>query len=176
MNIHHGRQKQGPLWEIMEGDGSGSINLKQVVEIVSSYVRHNTIAAEELSRLIADVYRTLADVGQPEPVQEERRPAVLIRRSITPEFVVCLECGFRARTLRRHLREVHGLNPNEYRAHWGLPPHHPLIASDYSARRSAIAKTQGLGRRRRPVGRAITATPASANYADIAEAYARASS
>jgi len=102
-------------------------------------------------RLIADVHRALAGVGQPEPVQEKRRPAVSIRYSVRPEFVICLECGFRARTLRRHLSESHGLSPDEYRARWGLPPDHPLIAPGYSAQRSAIAKTEGFGRRGRPV-------------------------
>ena len=134
----------------MEGNkASGKVNLHQVVEIVSSYVRHNTIPADDLPRLIADVYRALAGGGQLAPVQEERRPAVPIRRSVAPEFVVCLECGHRARTLRRHLREAHGLSPDEYRARWGLAADYPLVAPGYSARRSAIAKASGFGRRRR---------------------------
>lgn len=104
----------------MEGnDAPGKVNLRQVVEIVSSYVRHNTIAADDLPRVIADVYRALAGGEQPTPVQEPQGPAVPIRRSVGPEEVVCLECGHRARTLRRHLREAHGLSPNEYRARWG---------------------------------------------------------
>ena len=133
----------------MEGNGaSGKVNLHQVVEIVSSYVRHTTIAAADLPRLIADVYRALAGVGSPAPVQEERRPAVPIRRSVMPEVVVCLECGFQGHTLRRHLRAAHGLSPDEYRARWGLPSNHPLVAPGYSARRAAIARAQELGRRR----------------------------
>src|SRR5690348_7726244 len=108
----------------MEGTGApGKADLHQVVEIVSSYVRHTTIAAADLPRLIADVYRALAGAGQPEPL----RPAVPIRRSVAPEVVVCLECGYRARMLRRHVREVHGFDPGEYRARWGLPGNHPLI-------------------------------------------------
>jgi predicted transcriptional regulator len=133
----------------MEGnDAPGKVNLRQVVEIVSSYVRHNTIAADDLPRVIADVYRALAGGEQPTPVQEPQGPAVPIRRSVGPEEVVCLECGHRARTLRRHLREAHGLSPNEYRARWGLAADHPLVAPGYSARRSAIAKASGFGRRR----------------------------
>jgi len=123
--------------------------LRQVVAIVTSYVRHNATAAADLPRLIADVYRTLAGIGQPATGQEERRPAVPIRRSVGPEFVVCLECGFRGRTLRRHLRDDHGLSPDEYRARWGLASDHPLVAPDYSARRSAIARAHEFGRRRR---------------------------
>ena len=134
----------------MEGnDAPGKVNLRQVVEIVSSYVRHNTIAADDLPRVIADVYRALVGGEQPAPVQEPQRPAVPIRRSVGPEEVVCLECGHRARTLRRHLREAHGLSPDEYRARWGLAADYPLVAPGYSARRSAIAKASGFGRRRR---------------------------
>jgi predicted transcriptional regulator len=119
------------------------------VEIVSSYVRHNTIAAGDLPRVIAEVYRALAGGEQPAPVQEPQRPAVPMRRSVGPEEVVCLECGHRARTLRRHLHEAHGLSPDEYRARWGLAADYPLVAPGYSARRSAIAKASGFGRRRR---------------------------
>ena len=133
----------------MEGsDGPHKVNLHHVVEIVSSYVRHNTIAAADLPRLIVNVYRALAGGGQAAPLPAPQVPAVPIRRSVTPEFVVCLECGFRARTLRRHLREAHGLRPDEYRARWGLAGDHSLVAPGYSARRSAIAKASGLGRRR----------------------------
>jgi len=136
----------------MEGnDAPRKVNLHLITEIVSSYVRHNTVAADDLPRLIADVYRALAGSERPATGQEQRWPAVPIRRSVTPEFVVCLECGFRGRTLRRHLRAVHSLSPHEYRTRWGLPPDHPLIAPDYSAQRSAIAKAREFGRRRRPV-------------------------
>ena len=135
----------------MEGnDAPGKVNLYQVVEIVSSYVRHNTVMADDLPRLIADVYRALAGLGQAAPLPPEpRRPAVPIHRSVGPEAIVCLECGLRARTLRRHLRATHGLSPDEYRARWGLAADYPLVAPGYSARRSAIAKASGLGRRRR---------------------------
>jgi predicted transcriptional regulator len=134
----------------MEGnDASEKVNLNQVVEIVSSYVRQNTIAPEELPRLIASVYRALAGVGQAAPPPPEpRQPAVPIRRSVQPEYVVCLECGFRAKILRRHLRVEHGLSIDEYRARWNLRSDHPLIAPAYSERRAAMAKEIGLGRRR----------------------------
>ena len=132
----------------MEGsDAPEKVDVHQVVAIVSSYVRHNTITADDLPRVIADVYRALAGVGEPAVLPEPRRPAVPIRQSVTPEAVVCLECGYQARTLRRHLREAHGLGPDEYRTRWGLAADYPLVAPGYSARRSAIAKAGGFGRR-----------------------------
>jgi predicted transcriptional regulator len=133
----------------MEGsDTSRRVTL--VAEIVSSYMRYNRIASEDLPRLIIEVHRALESLGRGPPQPDEPpKPAVPIRRSITEEYVVCLECGFRARSLRRHLREKHGLEVDEYRARWELPPQHPLIASGYSARRSAIAKEHHFGRPRR---------------------------
>ena len=134
----------------MEGNGaSGKVNLNHVTQIVSSYVRHNMIAADELPRLISEVYRTLENLGRGPPQPEPPKPAVPIRRSVADEYVVCLECGFRARSLRRHLRAAHGLSPDEYRARWRLPSQHPLIAPRFSARRSAIAKEHHFGRPRR---------------------------
>jgi predicted transcriptional regulator len=109
-----------------DNDAPGKVNLNQVAEIISSYVRHTTVAADDLPRVIADVYRALAGVGQPAALPESRRPAVPIRRSVAPEFVLCLKCGHRARTLRRHLREAHGLGPDEYRARRGLSEDYPL--------------------------------------------------
>ena len=130
-----------------DNDGPHKVNLNQIVEIVSSYVRQTTIAADDLPRVIADVYRAFAGGEEPAPLPASLRPAVPIRHSIAPEFVVCLECGLRARTLNRHLRAAHGLGPDEYRARWGLSGDYPFVAPGYSARRSAIAKASGFGRR-----------------------------
>jgi predicted transcriptional regulator len=123
------------------------IDLDQVAEIVSSYVRHHQIAVDQLAALIVEVHRAVAGLGQAIPVQEPLRPAVPIRRSVQQDYVVCLECGFRAQMLRRHLRVAHGLEVADYRARWKLPPDHPIIALSYSARRSRVAKEIGLGRR-----------------------------
>jgi predicted transcriptional regulator len=127
-------------------------DLHQVARIVRSYVRYHQLGPEQLVELIRQVHRALASLGQAAlPTAEPRQPAVPIRQSVRPEYVVCLECGFRAKILRRHLRVEHGLSVDEYRARWNLRSDHPVIAPAYSQRRSAMAKEIGLGRRRRSV-------------------------
>jgi MucR family transcriptional regulator, transcriptional regulator of exopolysaccharide biosynthesis len=116
--------------------------------IVSSYVKHNKISANDLPTLIASVYRALSGVEKNSSPAEPVTPAVPVRQSVRPDYVVCLECGFRSQTLRRHLRLQHGLDRAAYFARWRLPPNHPITAPSYSARRSAVAKQLGLGRRR----------------------------
>ena len=120
-----------------------------VAEIVRSYVRQNSIGVDQIGDLIAMVHRTLSGLGTnaPVPATEALTPAVPIRRSVQPEYVVCLECGFHGQTLRRHLRTTHELEPAAYRARWKLSPNHALIAPAYSTRRSAMAKGLGLGRK-----------------------------
>jgi predicted transcriptional regulator len=127
------------------------VDLYRVARIVSSYVRHHQIAADQLAALIVEVHRALAGVGRAPPAQEPPRPAVPIRRSVQPESVVCLECGFRGLILRRHLRVQHGLDIAQYRTRWNLPLDHPMTAPAYSTRRSAVAKAFGLGRMRAQV-------------------------
>jgi predicted transcriptional regulator len=122
------------------------VDLDQVAEIVSSYVRHHQIAPDQLARLIVEVHRALAGLGRATPAQEPREPAVPIRRSVQQDYVVCLECGYRAQMLRRHLRIAHGLAVADYRTRWQLPLDYPLTAPSYSARRSTLAKAIGLGR------------------------------
>jgi predicted transcriptional regulator len=127
-------------------------DLNQVARIVSSYARHHQLGPEQLIELISQVHRALASLGQAAlPMVEPRQPAVPIRQSVRPEYVVCLECGFRSRMLRRHLRVQHGLTVDEYRARWNLRFDHPVTAPAYSQRRSEMAKERGLGRRRRSV-------------------------
>ena len=120
-----------------------------VAEIVSSYVAQNSIAIDQVAGLIATVHRTLSGLGTnaPAPLAEALTPAVPIRRSVQPDHVVRLECGFRGQMLRRHLRVVHGLEPAAYRTRWKLPADHPIVASTYSERRSTMAKDLGLGRK-----------------------------
>ena len=120
----------------------------QVVEIVSSYVRHHKIATDQLAGLIVEVHRALTGLGRVPPAQEPPRPAVPIRRSVQQDYIVCLECGFRAQMLRRHLRVAHGLEVAQYRARWNLPVDYPVTAPRYSTRRSSMAKAMALGRRR----------------------------
>jgi predicted transcriptional regulator len=127
-----------------------------VAEIVSSYVKNNQIAPADIPALINTVYLSLLTAGKvPEP-EQPRAPAVPIRQSVRPNYVVCLECGRRAKMLRRHLRDTHGLSPEQYRARWRLSSDYPLTAPAYSEQRSAMAKEFGLGRGatgRRPRGR-----------------------
>jgi predicted transcriptional regulator len=132
----------------MAEDPPSRVDPNQVAEIVSSYVRHHKIAADQLAGLIVEVHRALANLRRVAPVQEPVKPAVPIRRSVQQDYIVCLECGFRAQMLRRHLRVAHGLGIADYRARWQLPANYPLTAPRYSARRSRLAKETGLGRRR----------------------------
>jgi predicted transcriptional regulator len=122
-------------------------------EIVRSYVGQNSIGVDQIGGLIATVHRTLSGLGAnaPMPATETLTPAVPIRRSVQPDHVVCLECGFRGKMLRRHLRDAHGLEPAAYRVRWKLPVGHPIIAPAYSERRSTMAKQIGLGRAREAV-------------------------
>jgi predicted transcriptional regulator len=130
-----------------EEDWPPAVDPHQVAEIVSSYVRHHQIAADQLAGLIVEVHRALASLGRATPVQEPPQPAVPIRRSVQQDYIVCLECGFRAQSLRRHLRVAHGFEIASYRTRWKLPIDYPVTAPNYSSRRSALAKEIGLGRR-----------------------------
>jgi len=126
-----------------------------VAEIVRSYVGKNPVGVDQIGGLIASVHRTLSGLGTnapaAAPAAERLTPAVPIRRSVQAEYVVCLECGFHGRTLRRHLRTAHGLEPAAYRTRWKLAADHPLTAPAYSTRRAAMAKAIGLGRKRTAV-------------------------
>ena len=119
-----------------------------VAKIVSGYVKKNRIAPADVPALIDTVHRSLLALTQTAEPEPERIPAVSIRRSVTPNYVVCLDCGRRVKMLRRHLQDRHGLTPNDYRARWGLPAAHPLTAPAYSEQRSTMAKQIGLGRGR----------------------------
>ena len=122
-----------------------------VAKILSGYVKKNQIAPADVSALIATVHRSLLALTKSVEPEPERTPAVPIRRSVTPNYVVCLDCGRRAKTLRRHLQVRHGLSANQYRAQWKLSPDHPITAPAYSERRSAFARQIGLGQK--PIGR-----------------------
>lgn len=125
-----------------------------VAKIVSSYVKQNTVSTNDLPTIIATVYHALSGLGKPASPAEPRTPAVSVRQSVRSDYVVCLECGLRSQSLRRHLRVQHGLERAAYYARWNLPPDHPITAPAYSERRSALAKQLGLGR-----GRKSASTP-----------------
>jgi predicted transcriptional regulator len=141
----------------MEGEPmAGEPNmLRLTAEIVAAHLAKNSVAPADVPRLIEEVYRTLATVGQAEPPEPERpRPAVPIKRSVTPDYLVCLEDGRKLKALKRHLRADHNMTPDQYRERWGLPLGYPMVAPNYAARRSAMAREFGLGGRprRRPAG------------------------
>ncbi len=119
--------------------------------IVSAYVSNNTVVANDLPMLINDVYEALsrASVNAAQPPAEELKPAVPVKRSVTPEYIVCLEDGKKFKSLKRHLRTHYNMSPEEYRDKWGLPHDYPMVAPNYAAARSALAKKMGLGQRRK---------------------------
>ena len=123
-------------------------------ELVSSYVASNQIAASELPELIRKVHGTLQELATGTPAAEAApepaprpKPAVPISRSVTPDAIICLEDGKPFKTLKRHLKTVYNLSPDEYRARWGLPDDYPMVAPNYSAQRAATARRIGLGRK-----------------------------
>lgn len=128
-------------------------------KIVTSYVSHNTIGADQVSELITSVHRALGRLGQPVQAQEALTPAVSVRRSVHRDYVVCLDCGYRGKMLRRHITTRHGLNRDDYLKRWGLKSDHPLTAPGYSEQRSMLAKELGLGRKpSKPTRRRSTRT------------------
>ena len=124
---------------------------EQVAEIVAAYLRKNSVAPTDVAAVITQVYQSLATLGQPQIVEPE--PAVPVRRSVNPEYIVCLDCGAKGTMLRRHLASAHNLTPADYRERWKLPTDYPLVAPRYAARRSELAKAAGLGSRH-GIGRA----------------------
>jgi predicted transcriptional regulator len=133
-----------------KGPGQAADLVDLTANIVCAYVSHNTISAAQLPELIANVSSALrANASGPaEPEPEPQKPAVSIRRSVTPDEIVCLECGKGFKSIRRHLANAHGLEPGEYRQKWGLPKDYPMTASSYAERRSVLAKSIGLGRKK----------------------------
>ncbi len=126
--------------------------LKLTTEIVSSHVANNAVSVSDLPHLIQQVYTTLSSVASSSAAAERPQPAVPIRRSITPDFVICLEDGKKLKMLKRHLKTNYNMTPDEYRERWGLAPDYPMVAPNYAAQRSRLAKKIGLGtksRRRR---------------------------
>ena len=115
--------------------------------IVGSYVQHHTVGTGQVSELITSVHRALGQLGRPAQPEEVLTPAVSVRQSVRQDYVVCLDCGHRARMLRRHISTRHSLSPDEYLKRWGLRRDHPLTAPAYSEQRSTMAKRLGLGRK-----------------------------
>ncbi len=127
--------------------------LALTTEIVAAHVSNNTVAVADLPTLINQVYQSLASIGQSPVVPSERpQPAVSIKRSVHPDFIICLEDGKKLKMLKRHLKTAYNMTPEEYRERWQLPADYPMVAPNYARQRSRLAKEIGLGTRSRRVG------------------------
>ena len=135
----------------MEADLEKNELVELTAEIVSAYVANNTVVATDLPGVIHNVFDALnkASSSYGQPAKEELKPAVSLKKSVTPEFIICLEDGKKFKSLKRHLRTHYDLSPEEYREKWGLPRDYPMVAPSYAAARSDLAKRMGLGQRRR---------------------------
>ena len=125
---------------------------KLTADIVAAYVQNNSIAVTEMPGLINQTYAALGGVEAPPPV-EPLAPAVSVRKSVTPEYLICLEDGRKFKSLKRHLRTKYNLSPEDYRAKWGLPKDYPMVAPSYAKARSDLAKQMGLGQGGRQTSR-----------------------
>jgi predicted transcriptional regulator len=134
----------------MEANYSSSDLVELTADIVSAYVSNNAIVSADLPDLIDQTFDALKESAAKEfqPLKEELNPAVPIKKSVTPDYIICLEDGKQFKSLRRHIRSSYNLTPEEYREKWGLPYDYPMVAPNYAARRSAMAKKFGLGRKR----------------------------
>ena len=134
----------------MTEDSNAVDLLGLTTEIVAAHVSNNAVAVDELPLLINQVHRSLTTLGTaPEPVQEKLQPAVPVKKSVTPDFIICLEDGKKLKMLKRHLKTAYDMTPEEYRERWALPPDYPMVAPNYARQRSKLAKEIGLGTRAR---------------------------
>jgi predicted transcriptional regulator len=138
----------------MMNDKVPSNYIELTAGIVSAYVSNNAVAAGDISSIISQVHSALLKVsnGATEGAGEPMRPAIAVKKSITPDYLVCLEDGKKFKSLKRHLRTQYNMTPELYREKWGLPPDYPMVAPKYAEARSQLAKQMGLGqqRKRRP--------------------------
>ena len=136
-------------------------------EIVSAYVSNNPVVAADLPGVIHNVFDALskASSASGQPAREELKPAIPVKKSVTPEYIICLEDGKKFKSLRRHLMSHYDLTPEAYRTKWKLPADYPMVAPNYAAARSALAKTMGLGRKPASAAPAAAAKAARARSA-----------
>jgi len=131
-----------------DGKGQRGALLKMAADIATAYVGHNSLAPNQIGDLIQTIFRTLSGLdGASAPESQTAKPAVNPKRSVFPDYVICLEDGKKLKMLKRHLRTTYGLTPDEYRVKWGLSADYPMVAPNYAAQRSAFAKKIGLGRK-----------------------------
>jgi predicted transcriptional regulator len=132
-------------------ENASSTYIEIAADIVSAYVSNNSVPAGDLPGLISEVHLALARVGNggAETSAEAPKPAIAIKKSITPDYIICLEDGKKFKSLKRHLRTQYNLTPEQYREKWGLAPDYPMVAPNYAKARSDLAKEMGLGQQRR---------------------------
>ena len=148
---------------------SSEIDLTSLTaDIVSAYVAHNALTGDKLPDLIGSVYGALsrASVQGVEPEKVELNPAIAIKKSVTRDYIVCLEDGKKFKSLKRHLKTYYDMSPDEYREKWGLPHDYPMVAPSYAAARSDLAKNMGLGRRDTAVAGTQPEVPAKVEPAE----------
>ena len=135
----------------MSDNIAASNYIELAADIVSAYVSNNSVPSSDLASLINDVHTALLRVGggTAEAPAEAPKPAVPVKKSVTPDYIVCLEDGKKFKSLKRHLRTQYNMTPEQYREKWGLPPDYPMVAPNYAAARSQLAKQMGLGQQRR---------------------------
>lgn len=135
----------------MSENAAGGSFIELTAEIVSAYVSNNPVPAGDMPSLINQVYGALQRIstGHNEAQPEPLKPAISIKKSITPDYIICLEDGKKFKSLKRHLRTQYNMTPEQYREKWGLPPDYPMVAPNYAAARSQLAKQMGLGQQRR---------------------------
>jgi len=134
----------------MTEQATDNVIVSLTAEVVSAYVMKNPVSPADLPKLIRDVHQSLSTLGDGDTVApaEPLKPAVPVRKSVTPNYIVCLEDGKKFKSLKRHLGVHYNLTPDAYRQKWGLPADYPMVAPNYAAARSAMAKTIGLGQKK----------------------------
>ena len=148
----------------MSNDSASDPLLGLTAQIVSAHCAHNNVAANGIPALIQQVYATLRGLGTEPVAAEQREPAVPIKRSVFPDYIICLEDGKKLKMLKRHLQTAYNMTVDQYREKWGLPPNYPMVAPNYAEHRSSLAKKIGLGRKP-----GSTAAPAAAAAVAAAE-------
>jgi predicted transcriptional regulator len=138
------------LTDAMTDNNTDADLLSLTAKIVSAHVSNNSVDASALASLIQLVHKTLAGIGEEEVPVEKLVPAVPIKKSVFPDFIVCLEDGKKLKMLKRHLATSYNMTPEQYRERWSLPSDYPMVAPDYAAKRSQLAKSIGLGRKPAP--------------------------
>jgi predicted transcriptional regulator len=128
-------------------ESNSQLIVEKTSQIVAAFVSNNETSTAELPTLIQAVHRALSGISSGAPEPEARKdPAVSVRRSVTPDYLICLEDGRKFKSLKRHLRTKYDMSPEDYRAKWGLAKDYPMVAPNYAAARSALAKNMGLGK------------------------------